>query len=95
MTYSDLTARERRFLALIHGAEAADTPAYIGALAILHTGAEQAPASFEGIYSRGDFKKAIKRLRGLQQDRPQYAGIYEEAITFIRHNCLHREETTI
>lgn len=91
MTYSDLTAREQRFITLLHEAEATDIPSYIGAAAILYCGSKQDDVPFMGVYSRGDFKRAIRRLRVLQQDKPQCAGIYEETITFIRRNCLHRE----
>lgn len=95
MTYSDLTTREQWFFNRMKEAEATNAPIFIAVAAILYAGTGQPPIPFEDTYSRGDFKRAIKRLRVFQQNKPQCAGIYEEAIAFIRRNWLHREEAAV
>lgn len=45
-------------------------------------------------YTRSDFKRAVKLLRGTQKQAPQCAATYEGAITYIRTKWLHREAGT-
>lgn len=42
-------------------------------------------------YTRSDFKRAVKLLRGTQKQAPQYAATYEGAITYIRAEWMGRK----
>lgn len=43
-------------------------------------------------YSRGDYKRAIRVLRVIQQANPQYSEDIESAVALIRREWLHRED---
>ena len=45
-------------------------------------------------YSRGTLKRAVARLRMAQRGAPEYGEKYEEAISYIRREWLHREVAT-
>lgn len=72
-----------------------DQDGYLAMHAIFHaaTGSESMPMP-EG-YSRGTFKRAIRRMRALktemEKDRPDCVPCLETAVTLIRRDWLHRE----
>lgn len=65
---------------------------YIAFAAIVFSGLKKGGNSLVEGYSRQSFKRAVKLLRDLQSQYPDYATKYEAAIEHIRREWLHREE---
>lgn len=64
---------------------------YIAFAAIVFSGLKKGGNSLVDGYSRQSFKRAIKLLRDLQSQYPDYTTDYEEAIGHIRREWLHKE----
>lgn len=93
MKYSDLSPNEQEFLDLLHEAEQRSPAEYISIIALL--GSMKSEVSdmlleFASRYTHGDFKRAIKVVREVQRDHPEYASHWEPAVTFIRRYWLRR-----
>lgn len=81
---------EREFVKLITSADATH---HIMIAALLCSVVKESGADIVDGYTKGDFKRAIKELRIVQKRAPQYAAYYEDAISHIRREWLHREVT--
>lgn len=79
---------KERFIELLGKA---DTTGYLMIVAILCSSVKGSGVDIAGDYTRGDFKRAVKALRVAQKRAPQYAEHYEDAISHIRREWLHRE----
>ena len=90
MTYSELTPIEREFLDFVCEAEKSDVEAYIMTMSILCCHKRPKDTSYMGNYSKGTFKRAIKWIREVQQQDPRHSSVYEEAISYIRREWLHK-----
>lgn len=90
MSENELTEDDRKFL---NRFRKADTAEKIATVAIMSSGSGQDGLDMLESCTRSDFKRAIKRLRGLQGKYPEYADLHEEAIGYIRRVWLHREVT--
>lgn len=86
---NELAEGERKFLNLFHKT---DTTKKIVTTAIMFSGSGEGGLDMVEGCARSDFKRAIKRLRELQNQYPDYATKYEVAIEHIRREWLHREE---
>lgn len=84
---------QEKISALMEKARAQNPDVYLAGLAVIC--AFDAPTAIgidwlEG-YTRSDFKRAVKLLRGTQKQAPQLTAIFEDAIKHIRAEWLHRE----
>lgn len=87
-TYNRLTEDERRFLNLFRKA---DTTPKIVTAAIMFSGCGEGDLDMVEGCTRSDFKRAIKRLRELQRQYPDYTTDYKAAIGHIRREWLNKE----
>ena len=85
---NELTEDERKFLNLFRKA---DTTKKIVTAAIMFSGCGEGDLDMAEGCTRSDFKRAIKRLRDLQSQYPDYTTDYEAAIGHIRRVWLHKE----
>lgn len=88
MEYSNRNEMEREFEKLITNANTTD---YIMVAALLCSSVKVSGTDIVDGYTKGDFKRSIKGLRAAQKHAPQYAEYYEDAISHIRRESLHRE----
>lgn len=88
MEYSNRKEMEHEFVNLITNA---NTTNYIMVAALICSSVKASGADIVDDYTRGDFKRAIKGLRVAQKRAPQYAEYYEDAISHIRREWLHKE----
>lgn len=86
---NELTEDELKFLNLFRKA---DTTKKIVTAAIMFSGSGEGDLDMVEGCTRSEFKQAIKRLRELQSQYPDYATKYEAAIEYIRREWLHRGE---
>lgn len=89
MKYSNREEMEREFVKLIKDL---NTTGYLMVLALLCSDVKERGMDIVDGYTRGDFKRTIKRLRVAQKYAPHYAEDYEAAIVHIRRKWLHRED---
>ena len=93
-----LNEEEREFLETMRKAERDNnTNMLISVYALLDKGLEREGAPMSGKlagYKRGQYKRAIKRLREVQAwamiEHPGFAAYYDEAVRYIRERCLNR-----
>lgn len=85
---NELTEDERRFLNLFRKA---DTTTKIVTAAIMFSGCGEGDLDMVEGCTHSDFKRAVKRLRELQSQYPDYTTDYEAAIGHIRREWLHKE----
>lgn len=90
LQYADLTESEKRFIARMEKARIENPASYLAIIAIILTPGTNEDVDWTEGYTRSEFKRAIKMLRAAQKEVPQYVGVYENAITFIRTAWLHR-----
>lgn len=90
MEYSNREEMERKFVKMVTSADATDN---ILITALLCSIVKESGADIVDGYTKGDFKRAVKALRVAQKRAPQYAAYYEDAISHIRREWLHREVT--
>ncbi len=83
MDYSESTSPEK-ISARMEKARAQNPAIYLAAAAVIFAPAPGESAGLAERYSRGSMKRAVKLLRRLQKEAPQYATTYEGAITYIR-----------
>ena len=81
---------DREFLDIMMDLRATTTPGFLAVIAFARTvtGADGMEPP-EG-YTRGDFKRAIKVSRSVQNDAPKYAATIEKAVALIRRDWLNR-----
>ena len=89
-----LTEQEQEILWYLQEAQKNNPVHYISAVALVCAANNKELEGFSSEFSRGAFKRAIKKLRSFQKQYPQYAADYEKAIAYIRRNWLHRNEAT-
>lgn len=92
MNCSESTDQEK-ISALMEKAMVQNPAVYLAGLAVICAFDAQTAIGIDWIegYTRSDFKRAVKLLRGTQTQAPQHAATYEGAITYIRTEWLHRE----
>lgn len=61
-------------------------PAYIALLAVIYYDKHEHPDRPE--YSKGTFKRAIKKMRETQTSNPELFNIFEQAIAFVRREWM-------
>lgn len=82
------------FIRLLRQSQVTSIPVYLGAVACIgcesgHTFVGKMPN-----YSRGDYKRAIKHLRIVQKQHPEYSETYDNVISYIRKYWLKRDGIT-
>ena len=88
MKYSNREEKERNLVEML---DEEDPIRRLMMFALICSDAGESGAGLVGGYTRGDFKRAIKRLRVAQKFTLRYAADYEAAIAHIRREWLHRE----
>ncbi len=89
MNCSESTSPEKISVCM-EKARTQDPAIYLAAAAVICAPAPGESVGLAEGYSRGSMKRAVKLLRRLQKEAPQYAPAYEDAITYIRAAWLHR-----
>lgn len=91
MKFSEPTEQDKIFMARMERARTQNPALYLAAIAVTHTPGTTEDIDWAEGHTRGDFKRAVKILRGLQKEAPQCAATYEDAIAFIRADWLRRK----
>lgn len=98
MKYQSWSEREKYLLEKISYFEQHDPPGYLAIIAVWLSRLNEDGSIYNddsAIYfhgcTRGDAKRAIKRLRIFQSKYSEHAVRCEDAITFIRREWLHRK----
>lgn len=91
MKYSDLTEEEKTFIAYMEKARTQNPALYLAAIAIGCASGAAEDIDWAREHTRDNFERAMCILRDCKNKAPQLAALYEDAITFIQMELLHRK----
>lgn len=86
-----MTEAKRELLELLKELRKTDPAGFLSVVAVCRVITSREDMEPPPGYNRGDYKRAIKVCREIQNVCPQDADRIEEAVSLIRRNWLHRE----